>query len=140
MTSVIDITEVDQAGPLLADLRSSLSAKVFHSRLNAAISGGYRMLGLVAGDAVIGLLGYRIVQDICWGKSFYIDDLNVAPGLRGTGHGTTLLDAAKLRAQEEGCDHLRLCSGLRRTDTHRFYEAHDLKSVSKQFVLALKGD
>lgn len=32
---------------------------------------------------------------------------------------------------------MRLCSGLWREDAHRFYESHDMKKFSVQFVLNL---
>jgi GNAT superfamily N-acetyltransferase len=140
MTKVIDLTHSQSALPLLKELRSSLNDDIFLARLDTAIKGGYRVMGLLKNETVVGVLGYRIVHDICWGKTFYVDDLNVSPDIRGSGIGGQLIEAAKHKAREESCDHLRLCSGLTRTDAHRFYEAHDLNGFSKQFVLALTGD
>jgi len=139
MTEIRDIDDFELAIPLLVDLRSSLTKAIFMARLSAAIKHGYRVLGASQNnDDLVGVLGYRITRDICWGCTLYIDDLNVAPDARGSGIGKALLDAAKARAAELNCDHIRLCSGLTRTDAHRFYEANDLQGFSKQFVLSLK--
>jgi GNAT superfamily N-acetyltransferase len=140
MPNVFDITHSDRALPLLKELRSSLNDDIFLARLYTAIKGGYRVMGLHKDEAVVAVLGYRIVNDICWGKTFYVDDLNVSSDMRGSGIGGQLIETAKRKAREENCDHLRLCSGLTRTDAHRFYEAHDLNGFSKQFVLALTGN
>ena len=43
-------------------------------------------------------------------------------------------------AINDGCDHLRLASGLDRTDAHRFYERHGLARTSIQFARPLIGD
>lgn len=138
MMQVIDIADIERALPLLADLRASLDPKTFRARLSAAHKGGYRMLGLEQHGTILAILGYRIVHDVCWGKTYYIDDLNVSVDARGQGLGGRLLEAAKYRACEEACDHIRLCSGMTRTDAHRFYEAHDMMGFSKQFVLNLQ--
>jgi len=140
MIEIHDIKDIEQAAPLLAELRPSLDPSVFDARLTAAVADGYRLIGATRGDDLVGILGYRTTRDVCWGHSFYVDDLNVAPTARATGVGGQLISAAKTRAVKLGCDHMRLCSGLTRKDAHRFYEAHDLKGFSKQFVLALKGD
>jgi len=140
MTIVSDIEDIELALPLLAELRAALDPATLSARLSAAVAGGYRVLGATQNDNIVGVLGYRITHDICWGRTLYVDDLNIKPDARGTGIGGALLDVAKVRASELGCDHLRLCSGLTRLDAHRFYEAHDLIGFSKQFVIALKGD
>ncbi|MGB1209221.1 MAG: GNAT family N-acetyltransferase [Paracoccaceae bacterium] len=137
MTDIIDILDDERAVPLLAELRTKLDASVLRARLDAARLGGYRLLGLEQDGALVGVLGYRVVQDICWGKTLYIDDLNISADVRGNGYGGQLLEAAKHRARDAGCDHIRLCSGLTRADAHRFYEAHGLKGFSKQFVTDL---
>lgn len=140
MTTISDIEDITLAIPLLADLRAALDPATLATRLSAAVVGGYRVLGATQGGEIMGVLGYRIIHDICWGRTLYVDELTIMPHARGTGIGGALLEAAKARAMDEKCDLMRLCSGLTRLDAHRFYEAHDLKGFSKQFVLALKGD
>ncbi|MGB7316651.1 MAG: GNAT family N-acetyltransferase [Planktotalea sp.] len=134
------LTDPAPALPVLRELRDSLDDAAFNTRLKAAIDAGYQLIAAFDGDAVVGALGYRLVHDICWGQTLYVDDLVITESRRGSGIGGALMDAVLKAAQDLGCDHLRLCSGLARADAHRFYEAHGMAAFSKQFVLALNGD
>jgi len=139
MIQVIALSDAGRAEDLLRTLRATLDDATYTSRLKNAVANGYCILGLEDDGAMVGALGYRITFDLCWGKSLCVDDLVVAPDLRGGGHGGALLAAAKAIAQDAQCDHMRLCSGLTRLDAHRFYETNGFGGFSKQFVLALKG-
>ena len=125
-----------EAKPLLRVLRHSLSEGEFDARLAAAIRAGYRTL-VAEDDGLIAALGYRIVEDICWGRTFYIDDLVVAEARRSEGIGEMLMTHATESARAEECDCVRLCSGLARTDAHRFYETNGMERTSLQFVARL---
>lgn len=139
MTVIIEDLSLERATPLLYDLRAALASDVFSRRLAAAWTEGYRVIGAERNGEIIGVLGHRLAYDICWGKTFQVDDLNVAPQLRGSGIGSTLLNAAVKAAHTARCDHVRLCSGLSRHDAHRFYEAHGMQGFSKQFILKVDG-
>ncbi|WP_424933483.1 GNAT family N-acetyltransferase [Amaricoccus macauensis] len=127
-----------EAAPLLRILRSTLDEAKFTERLARAEAQGYRVLAAWDGEAMIGALGYRISDDLCWGRTFYIDDLVVSPKLRGGGIGRDLLAEAQ-RLAADGCDHIRLCSGLSRHDAHRFYKANGFEGFSLQFVARIEG-
>ena len=137
---MITIAHVDQpaeAAPLLRVLRSGLDDALFEERLAKAVRQGYRVLAAYHGAAMAGVLGYRLVDDLCWGRTFYVDDLVVAETVRGQGVGAALLD--KARALAADCDHMRLCSGLQRHEAHRFYEANGMRRSSLQFVTETGG-
>lgn len=121
--------------PILKILRNSLPDEIFHARLISALQNGYRVLIAEEANAC---LGYRITQDVFWGKTLYVDDLVVAEAARGHGLGASLLARAKSEAQKHSCDHIRLCSGLTRKDAHRFYEQNGFHQSSLQFVHALQ--
>ncbi len=140
MIRTVTLKDPTPAIPVLRELRADLDDATLNARLKATIEAGYRLIAAYDGDVVVGALGHRLVHDICWGKTLYIDDLVITENRRGTGIGGALLDAALKAAQSLSCDHLRLCSGLTRNNAHRFYEAHGMAGSSKQFVLALNGD
>lgn len=140
MIKIEALKDPTPARHVLRELRASLDDATFTARFMAATEAGYQLIVAQDDDAVVGALGHRLVHDLCWGKTLYIDDLVITESRRGSGIGSALLDAALKRAQSLGCDHLRLCSGLTRAHTHRFYEAHGMAGSSKQFVLALNGD
>ncbi len=123
-----------EARPALRLLRDQILEEVFDRRLEAAITGGYRTIVADKDGAVVAALGYRILDDLCWGRTLFVDDLVVAEPLRGQKIGARLLKAAGQAAAERGCDCIRLCSGHRRKDAHRFYEAHGMTASSLQFV------
>jgi len=139
MISVSPAHDIRRAVPLLSELRNTLDPDTFAKRLTAAVEAGYQIMIAEQDGVVVGVLGYRIALDLCWGSTFYIDDLNVDPTLRSSGVGAQLLTAAKSAAREAGCDHIRLCSGLTRTDAHRFYEAQGMQGFSKQFVFKVEN-
>ncbi len=139
MTHVIALSEPNRAEELLRTLRSGLDDETYHARLKNALANGYCILAVEDGDRLFAVLGYRFTFDLCWGKTLYVDDLVVLPELRGGGHGSMLLDEAKTIAQDAECDHVRLCSGLKRRDAHRFYETNGFSGFSKQFILPVKG-
>lgn len=125
--------------PVLRELRGAIDEQVFLKRLTRACAAGYHLIAARHGDTIVGVLGQRIVDDICWGRTLYVDDLVVTEQGRGKGVGGLLIDHCIQTARTLDCDHVRLCSGLSRVDAHRFYEAHGMTGFSKQFVLALNG-
>ena len=133
MIEVRALEAATEAAPLLRQLRSTLDDATFATRLSRAVAQGYRVLGAFdATDALLGALGYRVNEDLHWGRTFYLDDLVVDAEARGQGIGAALLAQARVLATQE-CDHIRLCSGLNRTDAHRFYERAGLRPTSLQF-------
>ena len=134
MIQVVPLETATRAEPLLRQLRSDLNDATFATRLARAVTQGYRVLGAEdAKGALVGALGYRISDDLCWGRTFYVDDLIVDKTNRGAGIGQALMSAARQIARPS-CDHIRLCSGMTRLDAHRFYEAQGLARFSFQFV------
>ena len=126
------------AVPLLKSLRTDLSDEVFANRFAAARANGYRLLAAHHGTAFVGILGYVVNETLHWGRTLFVDDLIVDPDQRGCGIGAALITAACNQGIAQGCDNLRLCSGLNREDAHRFYEMRGMSRSSYQFVLPLK--
>jgi len=132
-------TDAVKIAPILCMLRGAMDAELFQERLEHTLANGYKGLIARSGQSALGYLGYRITHDMHWGKTFYIDDLVVQPDARSAGIGASLLTAAKAEGAAQRCDHMRLCSGLSRTDAHRFYEKNGFEPVSLQFAHALSN-
>ncbi|PJI86217.1 acetyltransferase (GNAT) family protein [Yoonia maricola] len=131
-------TDPNAAIPLLKRLRIDLPDEVLADRFAAAQADGYRLLAAHHGTTIVGVLGYVVNETLHWGRTLFVDDLIVDADQRGRGIGAALITAARDHGIAQGCDHLRLCSGLNRHDAHRFYEMRGMRRSSYQFILPLK--
>ena len=66
---------------------------------------GYRIVGAFEGERCVAVAGFRVIHNLAWGDTLYVDDLSTLPEARGRGHGRALLEWCK----EEGAP-----AGLRR--------------------------
>lgn len=71
------------------------------------------------------------------GKIGCIMALCVTESVRGRGVGRALVEQIESIAREMGCVKLSVASGLRRTETHRFYENLGYEEITKRFVKQL---
>lgn len=125
MYQIKDIHESQVASvfPLMKELRTHLSVEDFVLLYKEAkLRDDYRLVGLTRGEICYGLMGCRVLYDLAHGKHLYIDDLVVTKDMRGAGLGRMLLQHAVQLAKDEGCQGLRLCTGLENQDGRRFYE------------------
>jgi len=114
---------LERAFPVLRELREGLSFEDFtflHDQAKA--HDDYRLVGVFEAGHCIAVMGYRILFDFVHGKHLYIDDLVVTAEHRSSGLGAKLLQHAEGLAKETQCKGLRLCTGVDRKDSQRFYE------------------
>lgn len=127
---------------VMAELRPHLAGEDdFLARVDRMRAGGYRLLALRRGAATVALAGYRVQENLVYGRFLYVDDLVTAQGERGGGHGARLLDALALRATELGCARLVLDTGLGNALAQRFYFRQGLLTGALRFgkILAEEG-
>ena len=98
---------------------------------------GYRLAFLEAAGEVRAVAGYRVSENLAWGRFLYVDDLVTATADRGTGWGRMLFDWLVAEAHREGCAQLHLDSGVQRFAAHRFYFARRMEISSHHFALPL---
>ncbi len=68
----------------------------------AAAPAGYRIVGVLEGDRVVAVAGFRVLHNLAWGDALYVDDLSTLPEARGRGHGAALLEWCADEATEAG--------------------------------------
>ncbi len=137
---VINPAEREGAFEVLRELRDNLSRDSFQTIYEAARSAdGYTLVGAFAETRIIGVMGYRVLWDFVHGKHLYIDDLVVTKTLRSGGLGARLLLFAEEVAKKEGCQGLRLCTGIENEGGKRFYERNDWKIRSVAFKKSLSS-
>lgn len=113
--------EIDDCFPVMAQLRPQLVRKDFIARVRRQMADDYRLAYLIEENAVRAVAGYRVGENLAWGKFLYVDDLVTDASQRSRGCGKALLAWLKDEAQRLGCTQIDLDSGTQRKDAHRFY-------------------
>ncbi|MFP3988676.1 GNAT family N-acetyltransferase [Streptomyces sp. E11-3] len=126
--------------PVLRELRPHLTEDLFREVYAEGHDQGLRFTAAYAEDGCcVGVAGWRIMVGTSALRQLYVDDLVTAEAARSTGVGHHLLASLEERARESGCYELRLDSGTRRTDAHRFYLRERLDITAFHFTKELKG-
>src|SRR3977135_849545 len=96
MKREIGPSETALAYPAMKALRTHLDSEdAFVRRVDDVQRGdGYRLAGAVSDDAphALAVAGFRVIRNLAWGDSVYVDDLSTLPEARGRGHGRAVLD------------------------------------------------
>jgi GNAT superfamily N-acetyltransferase len=111
------------------------------AQADAQREAGYRLAGSFdAGeDEAAAVAGFRIQQNLAWGRHLYVDDLVTRADRRGRGHGGALMRWLAVEACRAGCEALHLDSGVgaEREDAHRLYFNAGLRISSYHFQRAV---
>lgn len=136
MSVRIATTDEDIAGcyAVMRELRPHIAEADFLSRVRRQEAAGYRLACVQVSGQTVAVAGFRISENLAWGRFLYVDDLVTLPTHRSKGYGAKLLSWLKALAKEEGCGQFRLDSGIQRKDAHRFYEREGLMLNCLHFV------
>ena len=107
--------------PVLAELRTHLTADEFADVYAKGHTQGLRFLAAYDGNRCVGVAGWRIVDCTSAIRKLYVDDLVTTEPDRSTGVGHALLTELEARAHAAQCTSLELDSGVQRERAHRFY-------------------
>jgi GNAT superfamily N-acetyltransferase len=130
------------AAAALLELRPHLGdAAALAERAAAQRAAGYRIAAAFEpGEAeAAAAAGFRIAENLAWGRHMYVDDLSTRAGHRGRGHGAALMSWLTETARAEGCGELHLDSGVgpERESAHRLYFGARLRIASYHFTRVL---
>jgi GNAT superfamily N-acetyltransferase len=99
---------------------------------------GYRLVAAVDGEdgPVLAVAGFRLGENLAWGRHLYVDDLSTLPAARRHGHARRLLDWLHEEAQRLGCGQIHLDSGVgpERLAAHRLYLNAGFRISSHHFT------
>jgi GNAT superfamily N-acetyltransferase len=118
----------------MRELRPHIVEDEFLSRIRSQEKAGYRLVFVQVPNGIVAVAGFRIGENLAWGRFLYVDDLVTHPVHRSHGYGAKLLSWLKACAEKEGCQQLHLDSGIQRKEAHRFYEREGMKMASFHFV------
>ncbi len=140
---IVDDHEIQAAAATLLHLRPHhLEPQVLAAAIVGQRQHGYRLLGSFLEEraaAPAAVAGFRIADNLAWGRFLYIDDLVTAPEHRGAGHASALLTALDQLGADAGCAGLHLDSGVGddRREAHRRYFSHGMRISSYHFAKPL---
>lgn len=129
--------EIAACYTVMRELRPHVAADEFVARVRRQEVDGYRLAYVAASVGVVAVAGFRIGENLAWGRFLYVDDLVTLPAFRSMGYGAELLAWLKGRAAADGCQQMHLESGVQRKDAHRFYEREGMTMTSLHFVANL---
>lgn len=130
--------EIASCYAVMSQLRPHIPAEQFVARVRSQMQDGYQLLAAPVEGRVAAVAGFRISQNLAWGRFLYVDDLVTDSAQRSKGYGELLMRWLIERAQAERLDELHLDSGVQRFDAHRFYLTQRMKISSHHFVIDLR--
>jgi GNAT superfamily N-acetyltransferase len=119
---------------VMRELRPHIAEDQFLSRVRSQEKTGYQLALLEQSNSVVAVAGFRVGENLAWGRFLYVDDLITLPAHRSKGFGACLLSWLREFAEKEGCVQMHLDSGIQRKDAHRFYEREGMSMTSLHFV------
>ncbi len=119
---------------VMRELRPHIAEDKFLSQVRRQEREGYRLVFMKVAEGVVAVAGFRIGENLAWGRFLYVDDFVTLSAHRSKGYGAKLLSWLKERAGKEGCRQIHLDSGIQRKEAHRFYEREGMKMASFHFV------
>jgi ribosomal protein S18 acetylase RimI-like enzyme len=129
------------AAPLMQQLRPQLDgAAEFAARVQRQRLQGYQLIGAFAPDgSLAALAGYRLQENLIYGRFLYVDDLVTDASRRGGQWGARLLQGLERVARAAGCAQLVLDTGLANARAQRFYFRAGLYTGALRFQKMLGG-
>jgi GNAT superfamily N-acetyltransferase len=147
MQSQIEIKHIESDAdlaasfPVMKQLRPHLSdCAAYKEQVARQRTQGYRLLGAWRDGVIVGLAGYRLQDNLLYGRFVYVDDLVVSATLHRSGFGERLLQAARQQAAALNCRHFVLDTGLHMALAQRFYFRQGLLAKGMHFVESLEQE
>lgn len=130
--------ETARAVPALLELRPQRGpAATLVARADGQRAAGYRLVGSFepGEEDAAAVAGFRVQENLAWGRHLYVDDLVTRADRRGRGHGGALMRWLAVEACRAGCEQLHLDSGVGadRADAHRLYFDAGMRISSYHF-------
>ncbi|MDQ3813210.1 MAG: GNAT family N-acetyltransferase [Armatimonadota bacterium] len=131
--------DIERCFPIMVELRTALTPDEFVAKVQRQRAlYGFKLAYLEDGGEVKAVAGFRVMENLAWGKFLYVDDLVTAAAARSQGYGDKLFDWLLDYARAEGCEQLHLDSGVQRFEAHRFYLRKRMSISSHHFAMLVR--
>lgn len=127
-------SEIAACYPVIRELRPHIAEDQFLPRVRSQEKTGYQLAFVEQQGGVVAVAGFRVGENLAWGRFLYVDDLVTLLSYRSNGFGASLLSWLREFAVKDGCAQIHLDSGIQRKDAHRFYESEGMSMASFHFV------
>lgn len=126
------------AATALLELRAHIGTPAeLAERVDRQRSDGYRVVGSFeeGEEEAAAAAGFRVGENLPWGRFLYVDDLVTRAALHGRGHAGALMSWLWDEAERQGCEQFHLDSGVtpERADAHRLYFRRRLRISAYHF-------
>jgi GNAT superfamily N-acetyltransferase len=132
-----DAGEIERCYSTMAELRPHLTREEFVPRVQLQQRDGYQLAFLENEGEVVAAAGFRLLQNLAWGRFLYVDDLVTKADARSQGFGEKLFEWLVNHAKSHNCQQLHLDSGVQRYGAHRFYLSLNMSITSHHFAMSL---
>lgn len=129
--------EINACYVVMAQLRPQYKQDAFLTQVQRQMKDGYHLASLSTAGAVQAVAGFRLLENLAWGRFLYVDDLVTHQDSRSQGYGKSLLAWLTEHARRQGCAQLHLDSGAQRKDAHRFYLREGMENAGFHFMTKL---
>ncbi|WP_394790069.1 GNAT family N-acetyltransferase [Rhodoferax sp.] len=138
LVEITDAAAVRACHTLMLQLRPQLgSAEDWLLRFQRQTAAGYRVLAMLRSGQPVALAGFRLQENLVYGRFLYVDDLVTDAAARGAGHGAQLIAALQAEAHTLGCERLVLDTALGNVLAHRFYYRSGLLAQALRFGMPI---
>ena len=136
--NIVQLTDIAACHAIMVELRPHLTdADSFLRQVMRQREHGYRLSAAWCDEQIVGLVGYRLQENLLYGRFVYVDDLVVLNEHQNDGIGAKLLSLARTYAMNTSCRHLVLDTGLHKALAQRFYFRQGLLAHSLGFCETL---
>jgi ribosomal protein S18 acetylase RimI-like enzyme len=119
---------------VMKELRPHLTdARAFTHQVQRQFEHGFRLLAAREDGRVIGLAGYRLMENLMRGRFIYVDDLVVTAQFQRRHLGEQLLDHVRQQTRALGYRYLVLDTGMHMPLAQRFYFRQGLLPLGMNF-------
>lgn len=129
--------DIARCFPVMRELRPHFELATFVPQVQGQQRDGYRLAFVEADGVIEACAGFRVSENLAWGRFLYVDDLVTAESARSRGHGALLMNWLIEQARAASCEQLHLDSGVQRFAAHRFYLRERMEITSHHFGLKL---
>jgi GNAT superfamily N-acetyltransferase len=129
--------EIEKCFPVVVQLRSHIKQSDFLPLIKKQMQTGYQLAFVESNGNLLSVAGFRIANNLAWGKYLYIDDLVSDENHRSKGAGKKLFDWLVEYANAQGCKQLHLDSDVQRFQAHSFYFRQKMKIAGYHFLMEL---